>query len=409
MRKLLVLLILVCSGCGRSAAPVKTGADLLLSEYLHLIEGKRVGLVTNHSGVLSDGRHLADALAATPGVTLAALFGPEHGIRGDAPDGTTIHDSIDQRTQVPVYSLYGSINKPTPEMLKSIDVLLFDIQDVGVRFYTYTSTLSLTMEAAAEQGIPYVVLDRPNPIRGTRVEGFMLEDSLRSFVGLHPIPIAYGMTIGELATLFNGEGWLRNGVRANLTVMRMKGWKRTMWYDETGLRWIKPSPNIATLRTAIVYPGTCLIEGTNISEGRGTERPFEFIGAPFIDGDRWATELNSLRLPGVLFQPIAFTPRSIPNVAASPKHEGKLCRGVHVDVTDREMFEPVRTGVSILAVGRRLFGSAMEWRERSIDRLSGTSSLRAMVDAGKSGDEIAASWREGIAEFTSLREKYLLY
>lgn len=402
--------LLLASGCIRQqAGNVRPGADVLLDSEFALIKGKRVGLVTNHSALLSDGRHLADALHASPDVKLVVLFGPEHGIRGDAPDGRTVRDSIDAATGIPVYSLYGAIRKPTPEMLRDVDVLLFDIQDIGARFYTYISTMSYAMEAAAEQHIPFVVLDRPNPIRGTWVEGFIRDDSLRSFVGLHPIPIAHGMTVGELARMFNGEGWLAEGVQADLTVVGMEGWERSLWYDETGLKWVRPSPNMATLNTAVVYPGTCLIEGTNLSEGRGTDRPFEYLGAPFVDGTRWAERLNAARLPGVTFEPVAFTPREIPRVTANPKYRDLDCSGILVQVTDRDRYEPVRTGVHILSSAKALFADSLRWREGAIDRLSGTKRLRRQIDTGRNPEDIVAGWTQEVRRFEEMRKQYLLY
>ena len=408
---LLTFLLLLCTGgCSpRPDARVKTGADVLLESRFDLIKGKRVGLVTNHTAILSDGRHLADALRGHPDVDLVVLFGPEHGIRGDAPDGAAIRDSIDPAIGVPAYSLYGAIRKPTPEMLKSVDVLLFDIQDIGARFYTYISTMSYAMEAAAEQGIPFVVLDRPNPIRGSWAEGFLRVDSLSSFVGLHPIPIAHGMTIGELASLFNGQKWLANGVSALLTVVQMENWDRNLWYDQTGLKWVRPSPNMASLQTAVVYPGTCLVEGTNLSEGRGTERPFEMLGAPFVDGARWAERLNAAGLPGVTFGPATFTPKAIPNVTNNPKYRNLECRGISIAVTDRDRFEPVRTGVHILAAAKELFADSLRWRQSSLDRLAGTADLRLRLEAGAAPEEIVAAWSEDVRHFLEMRRPYLLY
>ena len=391
-----------------ASAQVKTGADLLFEKYFSLVEGKRVGLVTNHSALLSDGRHLADVLAENKSTTLRVLFGPEHGIRGDAPDGRTIQHGVDTKTGLPVYSLYGKVNKPTAEMLKDVDVLVYDIQDVGVRFYTFESTLSLAMEGAAEKGIPFVVLDRPNPIRGTWVEGFVRVDSLRSFVGLNPTPIAHGMTVGELARMFNEEGWLKNGTKANLTVVKMEGWGRSMWQDETGLRWVKPSPNMATLPTAVVYPGTCLMEGTNFSEGRGTERPFEYLGAPSVDGKKLADTLNACKLDGVQFDVIEFTPSEIPNVTSNPKHKGQKCSGVFVNVTDRNIFQPVKTAVYILSAAKRLFPNHFQWRG-SIDRLAGTTKLRMAIDSGVSPEAIVAMWEDEVSHFNTIRSKYLMY
>jgi uncharacterized protein YbbC (DUF1343 family) len=406
-RVLSYFLFVVFSVCVASAQ-VTPGADLLFTNYTYLIQGKRVGLVTNHSALLSDGRHLADALVSSRLCTLVVLFGPEHGIRGDAPAGEKIQDDVDARTGAKVYSLYGRINKPTPEMLDGVDVVLFDIFDVGARFYTYESTMSLAIEAAAEQGIPYVVLDRPNPIRGTWVEGFIRLDSLRSFVGLHPIPIAHGMTMGELANMFNKAGWLKGGVKANLTVVKMEGWRRDMWFDETGLKWTRPSPNIPTLSTAVVYPGTCLFEGTNLSEGRGTEKPFEYIGAPYVDGKAFAAALNARQLKGVIFEPIEFTPRDIPGAATNPKHKGTKCGGVFVKVTDRNAYEPVRTAVHMLAALKQLYPTQFQWRG-SIDRLAGTPILRLMIDAGRSAEEICALWDGEVEQFRNIRSHYLMY
>jgi uncharacterized protein YbbC (DUF1343 family) len=266
------------------------------------------------------------------------------------------------------------------------------------------------MEAAAENNIPYIVLDRPNPIRGTWVEGFNREDSLRSFVGLHPIVIAHGMTIGELATMYNNEGWLKNGIKANLTVVRMECWMRSMWYDQTGLKiWAKPSPNLPTLESCVVYPGTCFFEGVNISEGRGTEKPFEMIGAPYIDGSKWAKMLNDYKLKGVTFEPIEFTTRSIEGAVQHPKYEGQKSGGVFIKVTDRDSFEPVKAAVYMLSVAKNLYPDSLKWRDRSIDRLSGTPSFRKAIDAGIAPDKIVEMWKESVEKFKAIRAKHLLY
>jgi len=275
MRFFCLLLVLASASASAPAKqPVRVGADVLMKEQFPLIKGKRVGLVTNHTALLADGTHLADALIAHGDVRLTALFGPEHGIRGDAPDGKTIADSIDARTGVKVYSLYGAVNKPSPAMLKNVDVLVYDIQDVGARFYTFISTMFLAMEAASENNIPVIVLDRPNPIGGVYCDGPVRVDSLKTFVSWAPMPIAHGMTVGELAMMANGEGWLKEKTKAALTVIPVEGWNRAAYFDETRLAWVRPSPNMRTVSTAVVYPGTCLVEGLNVSEGRGTERPF---------------------------------------------------------------------------------------------------------------------------------------
>lgn len=403
-----MLILMVCLALGYAMGQVKTGADLLFEKRFNLIEGKRVGLVTNHSALLSNGKHLADALHEDRRTKLVALFGPEHGVRGDAPAGAQVGNEIDKKTGVPAYSLYGSINKPTDAMLKDVDVLIYDLQDVGVRFYTFISTLSYAMEAAAEHHIPFIVLDRPNPIRGTWVEGFNRDDSLRSFVGLQPIVMAHGMTIGELAKMYNEEGWLKNGVKADLKVVKMEGWKRTMWYDQTGLKWVRPSPNLPTLESAILYPGTCLFEGTNLSEGRGTERPFEIIGAPYVDGIKWAKALNEYMLPGVKFEPVEFTPRSIENAAMHPKYEGMRCGGVAVTIMNRDSVEPVKVAVYMIAAAKKLFADSLKWR-RSINRLSGTPKFAGAVDEGVAPDKIVQMWKGDVEKFLKVRQKYLLY
>ncbi len=403
-----LLFLILCLAAATLVGQVKTGADLLFEKQFKLIEGKRVGLVTNHSALLSNGKHLADALNEDKRTKLTVLFGPEHGVRGDAPAGAQIDNDMDTKTGVRVYSLYGKINKPTPEMLRDVDVLIYDIQDVGVRFYTYVSTLSYAMEAAAENNIPYIVLDRPNPIRGTWVEGFNRDDSLRSFVGLHPIVIAHGMTIGELATMYNDEGWMKDGVKAKLTVVKMEGWMRSMWYDETGLKWVRPSPNLPTLKSAIVYPGTCFFEGVNISEGRGSEHPFEYMGAPYIDPVKWANALNACNLQGVEFEPTNFTPRSIEGVVLHPKYEGVSCKGVWVRIIDRNVLEPVKVGVYMLATAKELFADSVKWR-RSINRLAGTPKLAAAIDAGVPPERIVEMWRDDVEKFKKIRAKHLLY
>ncbi len=394
---------------GMSQARVRVGADLVLTKYPDLLGGKRVGLVTNRSAIIASGQTTADAFYRHEGIKLVALFAPEHGLLAQAAAGQTMKNGKDTGTGLPVYSLFGTTTKPTAEMLAGVDVLVYDIQDVGARFYTFESTLSLSMESAAEHGIPFIVLDRPNPAGGVSVEGYVRLDSLRSFVGLNPTPITHGMTVGELAGMINGEGWLRKSVKAKLTVVRMEGWKRTMWFDETGLTWVSPSPNMKTPETAVVYPGTCLVEGTNLSEGRGTDRPFEYIGAPFVDGKKLAEDLNARRLPGVRFGSVDFTPRAIPGVVENPKFVNTFCEGVRVVVTDRSEYAPVRTGVHILAAAKKLFGKHFRWDERWIDRLAGTPELRTSIDAGVPPDQIAKEWSKQVGAFERIRSKYLLY
>lgn len=405
------LLFILCNSILIAGPGIKviSGADVLFKNRTELISGKKVGLVTNHSAVLSNGQHLADALFSFKSTSLVALFGPEHGVRGDAPDGRTVRDTIDIKTGVPVYSLYGTINKPTPEMLRNVDVLIFDIQDVGARFYTFISTMFLTMEAAAENNIPFIVLDRPNPINGNNVEGPIRLDSLKTFVGWVPIPIAHGMTVGELALMANNSGWLKDGKKSNLTVVQMEHWNRSLWYDETNLPWIKPSPNMKSLETAIVYPGQCLIEGTNVSEGRGTDRPFEYIGAPWIDGGKLSRLLNSLTLPGVIFEPVEFSPKEIPNVASNPKFKDMVCQGIYLRVTDRNTFQSVKTGIAVVWGIHSLFPDSLMFRNRGFDRLAGTPSVRQHIVEGKTVNDIVSSWNDELEEFKTLRKASLLY
>ena len=406
-----VLLVAVALGVGFAAAPLPTaaaqvqpGIEVLLDEYLHLIEGKRVGLITNHTGIDSNGTHIADLLNVAPGVTVAAFFAPEHGLRGDRPAGERIASYVDPDTGVPVHSLYGNTLKPTPEMLQGIDVLLFDIQDVGTRFYTYIYTMAYAMEAAAEQGIPFIVLDRPNPIGGEIVEGPVLDPRFSSFVGLYPIALRHGMTVGELALFFNTE----QNIGADLTVIPMQGWERSMWFEDTGLPWVAPSPNMRYPSTAFVYPGLGLLEGTNVSEGRGTARPFEFIGAPWIDALELYAELEKLNLPGVRFHPLFFTP-------TTSKYEGQPSQGVAVEVVDRERFRAVTTGLSVISTIMALYPDDFAWRapDRSgryfFDLLAGTDKIRMLLEWTAPVPNIASVWEDDLTHFQTLRAKYLLY
>jgi uncharacterized protein YbbC (DUF1343 family) len=319
---------------------ISAGLDVLLAQPLNLLRGKRVGLLTNPTGVTCDLKPNIVALRAA-GVNLVALFGPEHGFSASAADATPVASARDAGTGLPIHSLYGDTRKPTTEMLAEIDVMLFDLQDVGARFYTYTATLALTLEACAENHLPIIVLDRPNPINGVVVEGPLLEPALQSFIGHGPLPIRYGMTIGELAQFYNRE----LNIGAELQVIAMRDWTRAMWFDETGLTWVPPSPGMPHASTTIVYPGTCFIEGTNLSEGRGTALPFEIVGAPWLDGYALAEELNARRLDGVQFRAVTFTPDA-------SKHAGRVCGGVQVHVTNRDAFHSVTTGLYVIAACR---------------------------------------------------------
>lgn len=372
------------------------GIENLLKD-LEPIRGKNVGVIANPTSIDTQFRHIVDALYAEDGIQLGAIFGPEHGFRGD--QDSNIVDAVDPYTNLPVYSLYGDTQKPTKEMLQEIDVLLFDIQDAGVRFYTYISTMAYSMQAAAENDIEFIVLDRPNPINGISVEGPVLEEGFASFVGPYPLPIRHGMTVGELAHYFNDE--FKIGVK--LQVIPMEGWKREDWYDDTHLKnWVLPSPNLPTLDTAIVYPGMCLFEGVNVSEGRGTTRPFEMIGAPYINGMELACHLNHRKLPGAIFRQASFIP-------FYRKYINETVHGVQIHVLDRNAFEPVRTGIEILTAIRELYPTQLEFREEYFDRLAGNAWIRQAIGAGESAEAIAARWQKGLEEFEVVRGKYLLY
>ncbi|MBN1418417.1 MAG: DUF1343 domain-containing protein [Planctomycetes bacterium] len=380
---------------GAGGPRIACGIDVLRQQDFAPLRGKKIGLITNPSGCDGNLTPTARLLAEAGGVRLAALFGPEHGIDAALQDGIHGRDGEDA---IPVWSLYGERTRPTREMLADLDALVYDIQDAGVRFYTYITTLGECMQAAAEEGLDFYVLDRPDPLGGTVVAGPGRDPVLSSFVSAWPIPLAYGMTPGELAHFLAAE--MRIPVR--LTVIPMDSWRRGMLYDETGLEWIPPSPNLPTARTALVYPGTCAFEGTNLSEGRGTTRPFEWIGAPWIDGRRWADALNALALPGVRFRPIAFIPWA-------SKHAGERCGGVQVHVLDPARFDPLRVSLEMLASARRLWPDTFQFREGHFDRLWGTARIREALIAGKAPADIVAFWQGDLATFRERRAPHLMY
>jgi uncharacterized protein YbbC (DUF1343 family) len=387
-------------------ATIRLGSDLILSS--NRLNGARVGVVCNHASIDRGFRHVIDRVAAAEGVTLAAIFGPQHGFRSDVQDNMveTPHRD-DPRRRVPIYSLYSETREPTSEMLRGIDVLLIDLQDIGARIYTYIYTMANCLRAAARHGVAVIVCDRPNPIGGDAVEGARLRQGWESFVGLFPIPMRHGLTIGELAKLFNKEF----GIDASLEVIAMEGWTRSTYADSTGLPWVMPSPNMPTLDTAIVYPGTVLFEGTMLSEGRGTTRPFELVGAPWIDAERFAGDMNTLGFAGVYFRPAGFEP-------TFQKHAKQPCGGCQIHVTDREAFQPVKVGVALIEMFRRFDPARFQWRQppyeyerekMPIDILAGSDLLRQQIESGLPIDEIAASWRADEEEFRRLRQPYLLY
>lgn len=381
---------------------MQVGLSILLGERLALVKGRSVGLITNQTGVDAQLRSNVLLFAEHPHVELAALFSPEHGIWGTVQNGAHIAPAIDKQRQIPIHSLYGETRQPTPEMLAGIDVVVYDIQDVGARFYTFVSTLLLAMKAAAASNVDFILLDRPNPICGDRVEGNTLQPAFQSFVGQHPLPIRHGMTVGELARLFKAE----LNLDLQLEVVPMHGWRRSMWYDQTGLPWVPPSPNMPTLETATLYPGACLIEGTNLSEGRGTTKPFEWIGAPWIDADRWAETLNDLCLPGVRFRPIHFTP-------AFSKYANQPCDGVQIHVTVRDVLKPTEVGLHLIETAIRDYPDRFAfWENRGryfFDLLAGTADLRSSLMAGEPSTEILQRWEKDAAAFADRRRRYVLY
>jgi len=387
--------------------PWRTGAAVAAADTFAVLRGQRVGLIGNHTSRAGD-RHLADLLHEAPGVELAALFGPEHGVRGTADAGATVADGRDPDTGTPIYSLYGETRRPTPAMLAEVDVLVFDMQDVGARFYTYISTMGLAMQAAAEADLPFVVLDRPNPLGGTYVSGYVLEDAQQSFVGQYPIPIAHGLTIGELARMIQGEGWLDGLESLELTVVPMDGWQRAQQWDDLEAPWIPPSPNIPDAETALLYPGTCFIEATAASEGRGTEAPFRLIGHPSLDGVALAADLNTRPLPGVSVTPASFTPTSRAG-ATAPKHQGTRVEGVELRVTDADSLDAVALGVHLMKALLTHGGEAILERPTWLDRLAGTPRLREGLERGLPAASIIEGWTDEVAQFNETRQAYLLY
>ncbi|NJD17987.1 MAG: DUF1343 domain-containing protein [Gemmatimonadetes bacterium] len=393
------------------AAPARAhgrlGTHRLHDSLPSALVGRNVGLITNHTGADRDGKSTIDILFGRTDMKLVALFAPEHGIRGSQTG--TVESLTDSVTGLPVYSLYGEIRQPTPEMMKDVDALVFDVQDVGVRQYTYPTTMAYGMKAAAEKKIPFVVLDRPDPVTGTIVEGNILDTLYSNFAGFYPVASRHGMTVGELAKMFN-EAF---GIGCDLTVVPMEGWTRDLWIDETDLPWKKPSPNLPTLEGVYNYPGTVLFEGTSLSEGRGTEKPFEYIGAPWLNAVAIADSMNAMALPGVKFEPLDYT-----FAAEARKYPGELAHGVRFVITDREVYRPIAASLLFMEVAKKLHPADFSFRSRpaqggqpesfSLDRLSGTAETRAAIDAG-TVRALLAKWEQDAARFAETRKPYLLY
>jgi uncharacterized protein YbbC (DUF1343 family) len=386
---------------------VRFGNEVLLNEHLELLQGKRIGIVTNHTALLPNKVHLVDSLLSL-GINVTKLFSPEHGIRGDYSAGQFILSTTDKKTKLPVFSLYGDSKKPTAEMLNDIDLILYDIQDIGVRFYTYISTLYYVLEAAAENEIPTIILDRPNPLSGIDVAGPVLEVNFKSFVGIVPIPVVYRMTAGELAIYFV-ENHLNVNKKADVRIIKINGWKRNYYWKDLNRFWNPPSPNIPDFETALVYPGTCFIEGTNIAEGRGTETPFLTIGAPFISSEELLSKLNLINIKGVSIKPTNFTPADIEGKAVNPKYEGVECNGIRITITDKDIFKPVDFGIHLIHSLLQLYPEQLKFNEQHFDRLAGTDKLRLELLSGKDPSNIIEGWQQDIEKFNLERKKYLLY
>lgn len=403
----IMLALTVCTALPALAEPVKSGAEVLQDSGFSLLRGLRFGLVTNSTAVVA-GRHILDLMKSS-GIKPAMIFTPEHGLTASAEDGIRLLDSSDNG--IPVVSLYGMKKQPTVEDLKGLDLLVFDIQDIGVRFYTYISTMGLAMQSAARAQIPFMVLDRPNPLGGEYISGFVRKDQPASFTSLYPIPIAYGMTVGELAGMIQGESWLDGLEELDLKVIRMHGWQRWMRWPDTGLDWRSTSPNIPDFEAALLYPGIGLLEGTGANEGRGTQEPFRLAGWPEIDAEAVALKLNRQNLEGVNFEPLSYTPVSIPGRSTEPKWQNREVHGIRVIVEDYRTIQPVEIGVAVAAeFFEALPGQAKKSFFRSgFKDMAGSTRLRQAIEAHASEEEISQLWESDLQLFTQHRNGYLLY
>lgn len=378
----------------------KLGNEVLLTEKIDLLKNSSVAIITNQSGITSNGTLIIDAFKDK--ANIVKIFSPEHGFRGDDNTG----NFVDAQTGINVVSLYGTKKKPSTEDLSDVDVLVYDIQDVGARFYTYVNTLYYCMEAASKTNTKFIVCDRPSMINLNYVDGFMLEDDCKSFVGLLDVPISYGFTCGELSNYLNDyyfEGKL------NLEVVQMNGYSRNTNYTDLNLKWINPSPSIYFPSSAVCYTGTCLFEGTNLSEGRGTDKPFEYIGAPYVDAGKLISEIEQYNLPGVKFEKRSYVPSSITSPSNPPKYVGEQCEGVYINVQDKNTFEPVKTAITILISAKQLFPQFSWRKDNFIDKLAGTKSFRSMVNANEDLASIISSYQKNLDVFKSVRDKYILY
>ncbi len=381
---------------------VKLGLDVLLDDKIELIKNKNVGLVTNNSGKDTKGISNYERLMKTKDVTIKVIFSPEHGLFGEAAAGEKVNYDGQVKTLPNVISLYGKNRKPTNIQLEGIDIIIYDIQDIGTRFYTYISTLGLVMDSAAKSDIKVLVLDRPNPITGNIIEGPTLDLKYQTFVGFYPIPTRYGLTIGELALMINNEKWIEH--QPELEIVKMEGWTKDLWYDETKLPWSKPSPNIPDLNTAIIYPGMCLLEATNVSEGRGTKKPFKKFGAPWINKQELTQDLNNLNLPGVVFKPITFIPTPIKGMSNNPKYKNQVCHGAEIILTDRDKFLSVVTGMSVIKVISKTYPNQIKIKDSGMNRLWGNAEF-LIQSQSINPDQFSVP----LKKYTETARKYFLY
>ncbi|MEA3392383.1 MAG: DUF1343 domain-containing protein [Candidatus Marinimicrobia bacterium] len=385
-----------------------TGLDNAAKNGFPMLEGKSVGVVTNHTAKNANGEHIVD-LIHDAGINIKAIFGPEHGFRGIADAGEHVNDNIDQKTGAPIYSLYGKLRKPTPKILKDIDVLVFDIQDIGARFYTYISTMGYIMEAGAENNIPVYIFDRPNPI-GRLAEGPIIQQEFYSGVGRYPIPVRHGMTVGELALMIKDKGWIKKADKLELHIVKQKGWDPNKPYTAAKQNWINPSPNIRNVNEALVYPGTCLFEATNFSEGRGSEKPFEWVGAPYVNSDELVAELKKRNIEGIDIQAVAYTPSCPPDAYYKPKYNGSLCHGVALTVTDPVNFKALEFGVHLIDVLLQLYPQDFViTRPIWMNKLWGNRDAFEMFTEHKTAEDIIKTYEQELKQFIRIREEYLLY
>ena len=408
----LLILLLNCSGnkinntfergsVNDDPQSVILGLDVLFDEKINLIKNKNIALVTNQSGVDKEGRSNYLKFLEHENVNLKVIFSPEHGLFGEAAAGEKLdYDKLDDMPQV--ISLYGNKKRPSKNDLKDIDIIIYDVQDVGARFYTFITTLGYVMEVASQAKIKIIVLDRPNPIKGNLVEGPLLNMDYQSFVGNYPIPIRYGLSIGELAKMMVGEKWIKGAPK--LSVIKMKNWKRNQWYDETGLQWIKPSPNIPDLNTALIYPGMCLLEATNINEGRGTDKPFKRFGAPWIDNAKLSNRLNELKMPGVKFKPVTYIPTDIDGMAINPTFKNKICKGIEIKIIDRDIYQSVQIGLNIISILRDEYPNKFVINDKRMISLLGVDELNIF---NKMSIDLKSIFPN--IDFIETSKKYILY